>query len=128
MKHVKNLATITELFMGGQPGGLQHTLTPQCNTLLLVSLADAVITVAVHVVAGVAVMQVDVGGAVRAGTSAELRQITRVTGLTAWSACWLQLHSNVDSKQQSLSQRPTVKLRQLEKCPPNSINGADLRV
>lgn len=75
-----------------QKGGLPHTLAPQCDTLLLMSLADAIITVAVHIVAGVAVMQVNVGGAVRAGTGAELRQITRVTGFTAWSACWLQLH------------------------------------
>ncbi len=66
-------------------------MAPQRDTLLLVSLADAVVTVAVHVVAGVAVMQVDVGGAVRAGASAELREITRVTGFTAWSPCWLQL-------------------------------------
>lgn len=67
-------------------------MAPQCDALLLVSLTDAVITVAVLVVAGVAVMQVDVGGAVRAATGAELRQITRVTGFTAGSACWLQLH------------------------------------
>lgn len=69
------------------------------------SLADAVITVAVHVVAGVAVVQVDVGGAVRAGTGAELGEITRVTGFAAWSACWLQLHPKNDSGQQPVRQR-----------------------
>ncbi len=77
-------------------------MSPQRDALLLVSLADAVVTVTVHVVAGVAVVQVDVGGAVRAGTSAELGEITRVAGFTAWSACWLQLHANVESRQQSL--------------------------
>ena len=79
MKHIKKLATITEPFRRSQEGGLPHTLAPQCDALLLVSLADAVITVAVHVLAGVAVVQVDVGGAVRAAAGAELRQITRVT-------------------------------------------------
>lgn len=93
-----------------QQGVLPHTLAPQGDTLLFVSLTDAVITVAVHVVAGVAIMQVDVGGAVRACTGAELREVTRVTGFTAWGACWFQLHSNVDSIQQSLRQ---MKLRQV---------------
>ena len=77
---------------------LPRTLAPQRDALLLVSLADAVVTVAVHVVAGVAVVQVDVGGAVRAGAGAELRQITGVTGFTAWSACWLQLHTHRDTE------------------------------
>lgn len=89
-------------------------MAPQRDTLLLVSLADAIITVAVHVVAGVAVMQVDVGGAVRAGTGAELREITRVAGFTARCACWLQLRANVDSSEQaSLSKTTTVKPRQI---------------
>lgn len=60
------------------------------------SLADAIVTVAIDIVAGVTVMQVDVGGAVRVGTSAELREITGVAGLTARCACWLQLHSNIE--------------------------------
>lgn len=77
------------------------------------SLAHAVVTVAVHVVAGVAVMQVDVGGAVRAAAGAELRQITRVTGFAAWSACWLELHSNVHGKQQSLGKRQRGELRRI---------------
>lgn len=95
MKHIEKLATIIEPFTDSrnQQRGFPPTLAPQCDTLLLVSLADTVITVTVHVVAGMAVMQVDIGGAVRAGTSAELWQITRVTGFTALSACWLQLHS-----------------------------------
>lgn len=73
-------------------------MAPQCDTLLLVSLADAIVTVAAHVVAGVAVMQVDVGGAVRAGAGAELRQIARVAGFTAGRACQLQLHSEDKKK------------------------------
>ena len=73
-------------------------MAPQCDTLLLVSLANAVIAVAVHVVAGVAVVQVDVGGAVRAGAGAELGQITGVTGFTAWSAGRLQLRSEIDRR------------------------------
>lgn len=89
-------------------------MAPQRDTLLLVSLADAIITVAVHVVAGVTVMQVDVGGAVRAGTGAELREITRVAGFTARCACWFQLRANVDSSEQaSLSKTTTVKPRQI---------------
>lgn len=80
---------------------LKRTLAPQRDTLLLVSLANAVVTVAIHIVAGVAVVQVDVGGAVRAGAGAELGQITGVTGFTAWSACWLQLHSGTYTQNQT---------------------------
>lgn len=75
-----------------------RTLAPKCDTLLLVSLADAVVTVAVHVLAGVAVMQVDVGGAVRAAAGAELRKITGVAGFAARRACRLQLHVNIDDR------------------------------
>lgn len=74
MKHSQKLVTIKP--PAGRASHLPHTLAPQRDTLLLVSLTDAVVTVAVHVVAGVAVMQVDVGGTVRAGAGAELRQIT----------------------------------------------------
>lgn len=41
----------------------------------------------------------------RACTSAELWQITGVTGFTAWSACWFQLHSNIVSNRYSKRQR-----------------------
>lgn len=51
-------------------------MSPQCDTLLLVGLTDAIIAVAVNTVARVAVVKVDVGGTVRAGAVAELRQIT----------------------------------------------------
>ncbi len=74
MKHSQKLLTIKP--PTGRVSHLPHTLAPQRDTLLLVSLTDAVVTVAVHVVAGMAVMQVDVGGTVRAGAGAELRQIT----------------------------------------------------
>lgn len=86
-------------------------MAPKCDTLLLVCLADAVITVTVHVVAGVSVVQVDIGGAVRTCTSAELWQITRVTGFTAWSACWLQLHSDIASNKHK--DKDVVKYRQI---------------
>lgn len=45
----------------------------------------------------------------RTAAGAELRQITRVTGVTAWSACWLQLHSDVDRQRQRLK----IKLRKI---------------
>lgn len=104
-------------------------MAPQCDTLLLMSLADAVITVAIHIVAGVAIMQVDVGGAVRAGTGAELGEITRVAGFPTWCACWLQLHSNVENRQKSCRKTSFVKLgqitgelkRALEKDLPNLV-------
>ena len=57
-------------------------------------LADAVVAVAVHIVAGVAVVQVDIGRAVGVCAGAELRQVTRVTGVTAWGARWLQLQTD----------------------------------
>lgn len=50
------------------------------------SLTNAIITVAVHVVAAMAIMKVDVGGTVRTGTGAKLRQITGVAGFTAQCA------------------------------------------
>lgn len=58
------------------------------------SLADAVVTVAVHVVAGVSVVQVDIGGAVGAAAGAELREVAGVAGLPAGRARQLQLHSD----------------------------------
>ena len=70
-------------------GTVAHTWAPQSDALLLVGLADAVITVSIQAVAGVAVMQVDVGGAVGADAGAELGKITSVAGFTAWSSSWL---------------------------------------
>ena len=46
-------------------------------------LADAVVAVAVHAGAGVAVVQVHVGRAVGAGARAELGQVARVPRLAA---------------------------------------------
>ena len=73
--------------------GLWRGLTgaPQGDALLLVGLADAVVAVAVHAGAGVAVMQVHVGGAVGAGARAELWQVARVPRLAARRARQLQL-------------------------------------
>lgn len=70
--------------------GLQ-TCAPERDALLLMSLAHAVVAVPVHLVAGVAVVQVDVGGAVRAAAGAELRQVAGVGGLATRRASWLQL-------------------------------------
>lgn len=74
-------------------GGAVLTLSPQCDALLLVCLADAVVTVSIHTLTGVSVVQVDISGTVRIGTGAKLRQVTGVTGLTARSPCRLQLHN-----------------------------------
>lgn len=46
------------------------------------SLADAVVAVALNALAGVPVMQVDVGWAVRVGAGTELGQVAGVTGLS----------------------------------------------
>lgn len=54
-------------------------------------LADAVVAVAFDVVAGMAIMQINVGRTVRVGTSAELRQVAGVTGLSTKCASWFQL-------------------------------------
>lgn len=75
-------------------GGGSQTLAPKRYTLLLVRLADAVVTVAVHVVAGVSVVQVDVCGAVGAVAGAEFREVAGVAGLTAGRARLLQLGSD----------------------------------
>lgn len=58
------------------------------------SLADAVVAVAFHAVTGVPVVQVDVGGAVRAGARAELGQVAGVTGLATQRAGWFQLEAH----------------------------------
>lgn len=44
--------------------------------MLLVGLADAVVAVALDVVAGVSIMQINVGWAVRVGAGTELWQVT----------------------------------------------------
>lgn len=72
-------------------GSAGLTLPPERDALLLVGLADAVVAVAVHVVAGVPVVQVDVGGAVGVGAGAELGQVAGVARLPAGRARRLQL-------------------------------------
>lgn len=44
--------------------------------MLLVGLTDAVVTIALDFVAGVSIVQVNVGWAVRTGSGAELGQVT----------------------------------------------------
>lgn len=70
---------------------LWFTWTPQGDALLLMILADAVVAVAFDAVAGMAIMQINVGRTVRVGTSAELRQVAGVTGLSTKCASWFQL-------------------------------------
>lgn len=65
------------------------------------SLADAVVAVALHAVTGVPVMQVDVGGAVRAGARAELWQVTGVAGLSTQGASGFQLEADAFILQRS---------------------------
>lgn len=68
-----------------------NTWPPQGDALLLMSLTDAVVAVAVHIVACVSIMQINVGWAVRVGTSTELRQVAGVTGLSTQGASWFEL-------------------------------------
>lgn len=58
------------------------------------SLADAVVAVAVNVVAGVPIMQINVGWAVRVSPGAELRQVTGVSGLSTQRASRFQLQTH----------------------------------
>lgn len=74
------------------PSPGQQTWAPERDALLLVSLTHAVVAVSVHLVAGVAVVQVDVGRTVRAAAGAELGQVAGVGGLAARRARRLQLH------------------------------------
>lgn len=55
------------------------------------SLADTVVAVALDIVAGVPIMQINVGWAVRAGPGTELWQVARVSGLSTEGASQLQL-------------------------------------
>lgn len=80
-------------------GGL--TCPPQGDALLLVSLADAVVAVAFDAVTGVPVVQIHVGGAVRAGARAELWQVAGVTGLSTQGASWFQLEAENHISQRS---------------------------
>lgn len=65
------------------PRGGFSTWSPEGDTLLLVGLADAVVAVAVHPLTRVPVVQVHVGGTVRTGPRAELREVARVAGFPA---------------------------------------------
>lgn len=55
------------------------------------SLADAVVTVPVNVMAGVAVVQINVGRTLSVGAGAELWQVAGVTRLSTHGSSWLQL-------------------------------------
>lgn len=67
-------------------GGTVLTGAPQRDALLLMGLADAVVAVAIHAVAGVPVVEVDVRGTVGARPCAEFWQIAGIAGFPAWCA------------------------------------------
>lgn len=71
--------------------GCWFTCSPQGDALLLMSLADAVVTVPVNVMAGVAVVQINVGRTLSVGAGAELWQVAGVTRLSTHGSSWLQL-------------------------------------
>ena len=75
----------------GLISGHRFTRSPQGDALLLVSLADAVVAVAFDAVAGVPVVQINVGWAVGVGAGTELWQVAGVTGLSTQGAGRLQL-------------------------------------
>ena len=68
---------------------------------MLVRLADAIVAVPVHAVAGVPVVEVHVGRAVGVGASAELWQVTGVTGFSAGRASRLELHTHTHTHTQT---------------------------
>lgn len=65
------------------------------------SLTDAVVAVALHVVAGVSIMQINVGRTVRVGPRAELWQVARVSGLPTKGAGQLQLRTQTQGDRES---------------------------
>lgn len=65
------------------PGGRFSTWSPERDALLLVGLTDAIVAVAVHPLTRVPVVQVHVGGAVRAGPRAELWEVAGVARVPA---------------------------------------------
>lgn len=76
------LSQTEEMYTAQQMNRQCFTWPPQGDTLLLVSLTDAIVAVAIYIVAGVSIMQINVGRAVRVGTCTELWQVTGVTGLS----------------------------------------------
>lgn len=74
------------------------TWSPQGDALLLVSLADAVVAVALHIVAGVSIVQINVGRAVRVGARAELWQVAGVAGLATKRSGQLQLRTQTGDR------------------------------
>ena len=71
-------------------------------------LADAVVAVPFHLVAGVPVMQIDVGGAVRVGTGTELRQVTGVTGLSTRGTSRFELCRHTSTGKNTVSRKGSV--------------------
>lgn len=67
------------------------TWSPERDALLLVGLTDAVVTVAVHPLTRVPVVQVHVGRAVWAGPCAELWEVAGIAGVPACCSRRLQL-------------------------------------
>lgn len=77
---------------------LALTWAPEGDALLLVGLADAVVAVAIHAMARVPIVQVNVGRALRAGPGAELGQVTGIARLSARNPRWLELQTHTASR------------------------------
>lgn len=78
----------------GPAGGAVLTLSPECDALLLVCLTDAVVTVTVHTLTGVSVVQVHIRRALWVSAGAKLWQVAGVTRLPTRSTCELQLQTH----------------------------------
>lgn len=82
----------------GSVRAVSLTWAPEGDALLLVCLADAVVAVAIHAVAGVPIVQVNIGRALRAGPRAELGQIAGIARLSAGNPRCLQLQNKQNIK------------------------------
>lgn len=77
---------------------LELTWAPEGDALLLVGLADAIVAVAIHTGAGVPVVQVNIGRALRAGPRAELGQVAGIARLSARNPRCFQLQNKHNFK------------------------------
>lgn len=68
-----------------------RTWSPECDTLLLVGLADAVVAVTIHSLTRVPIMKVHIGWAVRGSPCTEFWEVTGIAGGSACSSWRLQL-------------------------------------
>lgn len=71
--------------------GWFSTWSPECDTLLLVGLADAIVAVTIHSLTRVPIMKVHIGWAVRGSSCTEFWEVTGIAGGSACSSWRLQL-------------------------------------